>query len=103
MISIQWVGTAGILAIEGSYVPQITRLYRLKRADEISLFFPGLNLAGRLLALAYSVVVGDHVFVLGFLLGALLRATLLLQVAWYRRVASRAEPFRPLVRGGFAP
>jgi uncharacterized protein with PQ loop repeat len=91
MISIAWIGTAGIVAIEGSYFPQIVRLFRLKRADEISVFFPGLNLAGRLLALTYSILVHDQVFVLGFLFGALLRLTLLTQVAWYRYVASRAK------------
>ncbi len=61
------------------------RLFRLKRAEELSLFFPGLNLVGRLLALGYSIVAHDHVFTVGFLIGSVLRLTLLLQVAWYRR------------------
>ncbi|MGO8994529.1 MAG: PQ-loop repeat-containing protein [Polyangiaceae bacterium] len=78
------LGAAGLVAIEGSYVPQIVRLFRLKKADEISYLFPGLNLAGRVMALAYSVAVGDSVFVVGFLVGATLRLVLLTQVAWYR-------------------
>jgi uncharacterized protein with PQ loop repeat len=85
MIPMEWVGTAGVLAIEGSYLPQILRLFRLKRAEELSLFFPGLNFIGRLLALTYALVTRDHVFTAGFFLGALLRLTLLAQVAWYRR------------------
>jgi lipid-A-disaccharide synthase-like uncharacterized protein len=93
---------AGIVAIEGSYVPQIVRLARLKRAEELSLFFPGLNLVGRLLALTYSIVMRDHVFIAGFLLGAMLRLTLLLQVWWYRR-ASRQNPVTVNVRGVAPP
>ncbi len=85
MVSAVWLGTAGIMAMEGSYLPQIFRLFRLKRSEELSLFFPGLNLLGRLFALAYSLITKDHVFTIGFLLGALLRLTLLLQIAWYRR------------------
>jgi lipid-A-disaccharide synthase-like uncharacterized protein len=98
MISTAWIGTAGILAIEGSYLPQIVRLFRLKRAEEISLLFPALNLAGRLLALTYSLLRADQVFTLGFLFGAMLRLTLLLQVAWYRRLANGAAPIRPILR-----
>jgi uncharacterized protein with PQ loop repeat len=83
-----------MLIIEGSYFPQIARLYRLKRAEEVSLFFPGMNFAGRLVALTYSIVTGEHVFTVGFLVGALLRLTLLLQVAWYRRLEARASAAR---------
>jgi uncharacterized protein with PQ loop repeat len=40
--------------MEGSYTPQIVRLYRVKESYEISLFFPLINLAGRLLVMLYS-------------------------------------------------
>jgi hypothetical protein len=82
------VGAAGIVAIEGSYVPQILRLHRLKRSDELSYFFPSLNAVGRLMALIFSVAQGQQVFVGGFLLGILLRLTLLVQIAIYRRPAT---------------
>ncbi len=95
MLAVTWLGTAGILAIEGSYFPQIARLYRLKRAEEVSLFFPALNLVGRLLALAYSMATSEHVFTIGFLVGAVLRLTLLLQVAWYRRGERRKGAASP--------
>lgn len=90
--SLWWLGSLGLVAIEASYVPQITRLARLKRADEVSYFFPGLNAGGRVLALVYSVASHQHVFVAGFVLGIALRAILLGQVAWYRRVRSNVAP-----------
>jgi lipid-A-disaccharide synthase-like uncharacterized protein len=61
----------------------------MKRADEISYLFPALNLAGRLLALAYSLSVRDSVFTVGFFVGATLRLTLLAQVALYRSRSRR--------------
>jgi lipid-A-disaccharide synthase-like uncharacterized protein len=95
-MTLTWLlGAAGLVAIEGSYVPQIVRLFRLKKADEISYLFPGLNLAGRLMALAYSIAVGNAVFSVGFFFGAALRLALLAQVAWYRR--------RPSLPRGLAP
>ena len=95
VISTAWIGTAGILAIEGSYLPQIVRLYRLKRAEEVSLLFPALNLGGRLLALTYSLLMHDRVFTAGFLVGAVLRLTLLVEVAWYRRAAAKTDSSAP--------
>jgi lipid-A-disaccharide synthase-like uncharacterized protein len=92
------IGAVGLVAIEGSYLPQIFRLFRMKRADEISYLFPALNLAGRILALAYSLSVGNSVFTVGFLAGAALRLTLLAQVAWYR---SRSR--REALGGNVAP
>lgn len=79
------LGGLGLMLVEASYVPQLTRLHQLKSADEISPLFPGLNLAGRLLAFSYSLSIGEAVFGFGFLLGALLRATFLAQVLYYRR------------------
>lgn len=73
-----------MITLEVSYLPQILRLVRRRSADDVSIFFPALNLAGRLLALAYSIHRGDSVFVTGFVVGALLRGTLLCQVAYYR-------------------
>lgn len=88
-----WMGSVGFLAIEASYVPQIARLHRLKRAEEVSYLFPALNLFGRLLALVYSVCEHDDVFVSGFILGIALRLVLLAQVFWYRR-STTSEPAR---------
>ena len=79
-----------MIAIEASYVPQIARLFRLKRADDVSLFFPSLNALGRVLALTYSVLSHQPVFVAGFILGLCLRTTLLVQVIWYRKLSKRA-------------
>ena len=85
MNSFWLLGVLGLIAIEGSYFPQILRLYRLKRADEVSLLFPALNLVGRLLAMTYAILTQEHVFSAGLIVGILLRGTLLLQVLWYRR------------------
>jgi lipid-A-disaccharide synthase-like uncharacterized protein len=86
-----WLGTLGMIAIEGSYLPQIWRLYRLKHAEDISVLFPSLNLAGRILALSYSLSAHEPVFTLGFLAGAMLRATLLAQVVAYRYLHPRSR------------
>lgn len=89
------LGVLGLLAIEGSYFPQILRLYYLKRAEEVSLLFPALNLAGRLLAMTYAILTAEHVFSGGLLVGIVLRGTLLAQVVWYRRRCRILAPASP--------
>jgi PQ loop repeat len=79
------LGAVGMLAIEASYLPQIARLHRFKHADDMSYFFPALNAAGRVLALAYALGSHNDIFVGGFILGIALRLVLLGQVTWYRR------------------
>jgi lipid-A-disaccharide synthase-like uncharacterized protein len=86
------LGTLGMVAIEGSYVPQIARLFRLKHAEDVSVLFPSLNLFGRALAVAYSLSQGQSVFVFGFTVGILLRGVLLSQVVYYRWHHRRAQP-----------
>jgi len=78
------IGLLGMLAIEASYLPQIYRLQKKKRAEHISAFFPGLNLTGRLFALSYSFHLGQAVLGFGFLVGVLLRAVFLIQVVYYQ-------------------
>ena len=84
------LGTLGLVFIELSYLSQVRRLWVLKHADDISYFFPALNLTGRILAFSYAMHVGEAVFGAGFLLGILIRSTLLAQVIYYRR-RSRPE------------
>ena len=83
------LGSLGIWCIEASYVPQIFRLWRLKDAEDISLFFPGLNVIGRTMAFAYAIHLGQAVLIVGFLAGMCLRSTLLVQVVWYRWLRAR--------------
>jgi lipid-A-disaccharide synthase-like uncharacterized protein len=78
------IGLLGMLAIEASYLPQIYRLQKKKRAEHISAFFPGLNLMGRLFALSYSLHLGQAVLGFGFLVGVMLRALFLVQVIYYQ-------------------
>ncbi len=74
----------GLYLVEASYLPQLWRLYRLKEADEFSFLFPGLNIAGRTCGVIFSIT--HHQSVLGwfFVVGIVLRATLLAQVCYYR-------------------
>lgn len=91
------LGALGIAFIEISYLPQIFRLYKKKVADDISLFFPGLNLLGRLCAFAYAMHASIEVFALGFLVGIALRATLFFQVLYYRSFRPWLEKRREFV------
>lgn len=83
------LGALGIVAMEASYVPQIVRLARVGRAEQLSPLFPALNLGGRLAVLGYSVHIGQAVFGIGFFCGALLRGVLLVQILVLRRRAQR--------------
>lgn len=83
------LGAAGIWCIELSYLPQIARLYKRKDAEDISLFFPGLNTLGRLMAMFYAMRIGEQVFAFGFMAGIMMRGTLLAQVIYYRWLRQR--------------
>ena len=83
-----FLGTAGLIAIEASYTPQIFRLWKRKHADDVSVLFPALNALGRVLAVIYAAHQGQSVFVVGFLVGIAMRTTLLSQVLWYRFLKS---------------
>ena len=78
------LGTLGMIAIEASYLPQILRLFTRKNAAYVSVMFPALNGAGRVLALIFAVHQGQTVFGVGFVVGISLRLVLLSQVVWYR-------------------
>lgn len=77
-------GVVGMTCIESSYVPQIGRLFRIKEAEEISLWFPAANLFGRLLAIGYTLSRHDMVLAAGFMVGVALRTVFLGQVLYYR-------------------
>ena len=82
-----WPIVLGLLAtglVEGSYLPQLWRLHQLKHADEFSLLFPLLNLIGRLAGLFAATLQHNTVFSGFFLVGIVVRATLLAQVLYYR-------------------
>lgn len=95
----QWTAVIAMWLIESSYVPQLWRLYRVKEAEEFSLLFPAMNATGRLLAMAYTLAREDYVLALGFLCGLALRATLLLQVLYYRRRRRWLEHLRNTTLG----
>ncbi len=95
-LGVTLLGTIGVVAMESSYVPQLVRLFRVKHADEVSLLLPGLSLGGRLCAIVYAHSQGQNVFVAGFLIGVLLRACLLIQVAYYRVQSRKLRTAQPL-------
>lgn len=96
------IGTLGIIAIEASYVPQIVRLWTTKKADDLSVFFPLLNLTGRIFVTLYAWHLGSFVMGLGFLTGIVVRATFLSLVLGYkprRKESSVIQPSRAETKG----
>ena len=91
---IWFVGALGIVAMEASYVPQIVRLWRRGQAHDMSIFFPGLNVLGRMLAVTYAIVKHEPVFGVGFLFSILVRGTLLVQVASLKLREHRIRTFQ---------
>lgn len=91
------IGGLGMWLIECSYMPQIARLWRRKEADDVSVLFPGLNFAGRALAVAYSIHAGTMVLAFGFFFGLLVRATFLGQVVYYRYLQDTSVVEAPAV------
>jgi len=89
-----WLVVVAMSLIEGSYAPQVVRLYRVKKSDEISLLFPLCNLSGRLLVMLYSAAAGERVLAFGFMVGVALRTVLLGQVLYYRWRCARLEYLR---------
>jgi MtN3 and saliva related transmembrane protein len=61
----------------GSFVPQVVRVYRLKSAHEISLFFTILFLVGGLLWLSYGIFLGSFPIVFWNILSSILAVGLL--------------------------
>lgn len=100
--SFVWLGTLGVIAVETSYVPQILRLHKLKQAEELSFFFPVLNLLGRAIALSYALLTHESVFSKGLIIGITLRAIFFAQVVYYRRLKHRASALPSLAIGGAA-
>lgn len=77
----QFLGPA---LVESSYVPQIVRLYRLKHAEEISLLWPSLNLAGRAVNIVITWHAGLMFFSMAVVFGLILRGAFFGQVLYYR-------------------
>ncbi len=101
--SLLWIGTLGVIAVETSYVPQIIRLYKMKQADELSFFFPVLNLLGRALALTYALGNHENVFSRGLIIGITLRTIFFAQVVYYRRFAAAKPRALVALATGAAP
>lgn len=84
-----YLGAAGLWLVEASYLPQIWRLFKLKEADEFSFLFPGLNIAGRVAGVIYTIEQGSFLLTWFFVVGITLRLILLGQVVFYRASKKR--------------
>jgi len=85
------LGALGLVLLDISWFSQIVRIHRRKSADDVSVFFPLLNIVGRLLAVGYSMHSGADVFTWGFLVGVVVRGLFLGQVLYYRFGARQAS------------
>lgn len=79
--ALQFLGPA---LVESSYIPQIVRLYRIKHAEEISVLWPSLNLAGRAVNIVITWYAGLTFFSMAVVFGLILRASFFTQVLYYR-------------------
>ncbi len=103
------LGALGIVLLDLSWFSQIVRIHRRRSADDVSVFFPLLNVVGRLLAMGYSIHTAEQVFTWGFLVGVIIRTIFLGEVVYWRFVRPRLEGARrvralalPALLGGAA-
>jgi MtN3 and saliva related transmembrane protein len=75
----------------GSFFPQVIRVYRLRSAREISLFFTILFLVGDLTWMGYGIYLQELPIILWNILGSLLAAALLLAKMRYGKVAKPSD------------
>lgn len=88
------LGALGIVLLDLSWFSQIVRIHRRRSADDVSVFFPLLNVLGRLLAMGYSIHTAEKVFTWGFLVGVIIRAIFLGEVVYWRFLRPRLESAR---------
>ncbi len=79
------------LFFELSYVPQLVRVARRRSAEDFSLTVLLANLIARLAALLLAIDQEASLFAAALIVGTVLHATLLLQVAAFRATPGR-EP-----------
>lgn len=70
----------------GSFVPQVVRVYRIRSAREISLFFTILFIVGELLWIGYGIYLKQLPLILWNVLGASLGGALMVAKFKYGKV-----------------
>jgi MtN3 and saliva related transmembrane protein len=80
-----WVGLLAGALTTGSFLPQVIRVYKLRSAREISLFFTLLIMAGNLTWLAYGIYLRALPIILWNILGGGLVILLLIGKLKYGR------------------
>ncbi len=78
----------------GSFVPQVVRVYRIRSAKEISLFFTILFLVGDLTWMSYGIYLKDLPIILWNILGASLACALMVAKFKYGRVIHSSEDIK---------
>ena len=73
----QIMGTTGSLIMCASSVPQIIKIYRMKRADNLSGAYLAILMLGMTLILFYALHVKDIVFIMGNSISLTLTAILI--------------------------
>jgi len=73
----------GIAFSELSYIPQIWKLHKKKKAKQISLYFPVMNIVGRL-CIAIATFDINIILSMGFVIGTLLTIIFTWQVVHYK-------------------
>lgn len=84
------VSAAGVLLSLG-YYPQAYRIWKNRRADDISITSFIILVIGTNTYLAYGFYRHDSVLISGFLLGAIGSWLILILTLYYRRTSSRIE------------
>ncbi len=78
----------------GSFVPQVVRVYRIRSAREISLFFTILFLVGDLTWMAYGIYLKELPIILWNICGASLAGALMVAKYRYGRGTRSYEEIR---------
>ena len=81
----EYLGLIAGLFVTGSLIPQVYRVFRLKSAREISIFFTTLLLTGMLIWLVYGIVLALMPLILWNVVGAVLVSLLLTAKLKYGR------------------
>jgi MtN3 and saliva related transmembrane protein len=78
----------------GSFVPQVVRVYKIKSAREISLFFTILFLVGDILWMLYGIYKDSISIILWNILGASMAAALLIGKVKYGKTTVSKEDIK---------
>ena len=59
------LGITGSLIVSVSVIPQIIKTYRTRKANDLSMLYLGILMTGFIMLTAYSIYVGNLIFIFG--------------------------------------